>query len=398
MRFFYNLSVWGYYFLVKIASLQNEKAKHWIAGRKEVWNKLSTFQAASETFWFHCASLGEFEQARPLIEQLKIEYPDSKIVITFFSPSGYAIRKDYELADEVVYLPLDTSKNAKQFYDLVQPTKVFFVKYEFWAHFILTAKERKIPIYLVSAVFREKQVFFKWYGGFMRKVLTTFNSVFVQNQESQELLKSISIDSVLAGDTRYDRTLANAKKLKSFPIIESFSAQSKVLVCGSVWKEDLEIIAPILDAMQEVKLIIAPHNVDEQTIALIEKAFKQKSTIRYSKVDQLADEQILIIDNIGMLMHLYQYGCLAYVGGAFKTGLHNILEPASFGLPIIFGPKTQKFPEAKLFVENNCAIQISTSQEFSDACSKLLVQDRKEQVLSFMFTQAGATEKILSQI
>jgi len=394
----YNIGVWGYFLIVKIAAFKSDKAKKWIEGRKETWKNLKSIDSLRATYWFHCASLGEFEQARPLIEKLKSEEPDAQIVITFFSPSGYEIRKNYELADVVVYLPVDSKKNAKQFFDLVKPSKVFFVKYEFWAHFILESKKRSIPIYLVSAVFRENQVFFRWYGGYMRKVLSSFTAIFVQNEASKKLLETIKVESVLAGDTRYDRTLANAAKVVQYDDVARFCGSSKVIVCGSVWKEDLEVVGDHLDQVAGFKLIVAPHNIDENTLKMTTAYFKHKRVIRYSNIEQMNGEEVLLIDNIGMLMNLYQYGHFAYIGGAFKTGLHNILEPASFGLPVVFGPYTGKFPEAALFAENKVGFQISNSQQFQQALSQLSQHELSDKVKNFMGQNSGATEIIWSWV
>lgn len=398
MMLMYNIGVWGYFLIVKIAAFKSDKAKKWIEGRKETRKNLKSIDSLRSTYWFHCASLGEFEQARPLIEKLKSEEPDTQIVITFFSPSGYEIRKNYELADVVVYLPVDSKKNAKQFFDLVKPAKVFFVKYEFWAHFILESKKRSIPIYLVSAVFRENQVFFRWYGGFMRKVLSSFTAIFVQNEASKKLLETIKVESVLAGDTRYDRTLANAAKVVQYDDVARFCGSSKVIVCGSVWKEDLEVVGDHLDQVAGFKLIVAPHNIDENTLKMTTAYFKHKRVIRYSNIEQMNGEEVLLIDNIGMLMNLYQYGHFAYIGGAFKTGLHNILEPASFGLPVVFGPHTGKFPEAALFVENKVGFQISNSQQFQQILSQLSQHELSDKVKNFMGQNAGATEIIWSRV
>jgi 3-deoxy-D-manno-octulosonic-acid transferase len=389
------------YFLgVKIASLWNDKAKMFVEGRKTTWNKLQGFNPGNdEVYWFHCASLGEFEQARPLIEKLK-GLKACKVVITFFSPSGYEIRKNYNLADLIVYLPKDSKTNAKLFLNAIKPTKIFFIKYEFWPNYLLEAKRQNIPSYLISGVFRKHQIFFKWYGGFMRKVLKSFNHIFLQNIKSQALLDQININSIVAGDTRYDRVMQNAESVKAFPLIEQFVNQQQTLVVGSCWHEDETVIFPILNHKKDLKIIIAPHEIDKKHITSIEQQLKKKS-IRYSQLEKtknVSEFDVLIIDNIGMLMHLYQYANVAYIGGAFGKGLHNILEPASFGVPVIFGNNYAKFPEAFQFIDEGIGFSISNSTEFKGILNQLLKTDYSAQVLRFMNEQKGATDKIINQI
>jgi 3-deoxy-D-manno-octulosonic-acid transferase len=406
MRLIYVLGVKLYGAAVRIASLWNPKARKWLKGREESFKKLTAFQtrpsslvARHPVYWFHCASLGEFEQGRPLIEALKAK-EDCSVVITFFSPSGYEIRKNYELADLILYLPEDSKKNARNFLDAVKPDGIFFIKYEFWAAYIFEAQRRKIPLYSVSAVFRENQFFFKWYGGYMRKVLSAFTKIFVQDERSQKLLGSVKIPSVVSGDTRYDRVMANASKAKRFPLIDGFAAKARILVCGSVWADDLNVLSPPLNQLSAGwKIIIAPHEISDTYIRELESRFKSKTTVRYSQLsDQNQASEILIIDNIGMLMHLYGYGNMAYVGGAFKTGLHNILEPASFGLPVIFGPHHQKFPEAQLFIDNGIGFSVSNTGEFELTLKKLMNENHHEKVMRFMNLKKGATSVILSHI
>lgn len=412
MKPLYSFGVWLYTAAVSIASLWNPKAKKWVQGRRESWKKLEEFAAENSKFqsqnskiqtpkiyWFHCASLGEFEQGRPLIETLK-KKSECKIVISFFSPSGYEIRKNYELADLIFYLPVDSKKNSKKVLDLLNPTAVFFIKYEFWANYIFEAKKRTIPLYSVSAVFRKNQIFFKWYGGYMRSVLKACTSIFVQNEESQKLLSTIGIESILSGDTRYDRVMQNAEKAERFPLIDSFTKGHKVFVCGSLWLTDLMTISRNLRTLpDDWKIIVTTHEIDEPKLKDAEYYFNQTSIVRYSKLtDQNSNSKVLLIDNIGMLMHLYGYGDLAYVGGAFKTGLHNILEPASFGLPVIFGPHHDKFPEAKLFIQNGIGFSISNADEFETVLKKLQTEKRREKVIGFMNSQKGATALILENI
>jgi len=436
MRILYTISVRLYFLSIRVASLWNTKANKWVKGRKDSWEKVERFvdensklspsvnghnsklsnqkkqidnrnpdESTDEegqslkTYWFHCASLGEFEQGRPLIEALK-EKSHCRIVITFFSPSGYEIRKNYDVADLILYLPNDSKKNAKRFLNLVDPSAIFFIKYEFWANYIFEAKKRESPLYSVSAVFRKKQIFFKWYGGYMRSVLKSISQIFVQNLESKNLLESIGINSIVGGDTRYDRVMKNADKAEHFPLIDSFSKNHKIFVCGSLWLQDLQVVSDSLNNLgDDWKIILTTHETDESHLKEAEVFFKNKKIIRYSKLNQdNSDSKILLIDNVGMLMHLYSYGNLAYVGGAFKTGLHNILEPASFGLPVIFGPNHKKFPEAQLFIDNGIGFSVSNSKAFQTILSKLQTENLNVKVLLFMNSQRGATDKILNAV
>lgn len=401
MKFLTQLGTELYFLAIHIAAFWNPKAKLFVDGRKNSWKLIQSFKRneSSPLYWFHCASLGEFEQARPLIEQFK-NTSECQIVITFFSPSGYEIRKNYQGADLILYLPKDSKKNALKFLNTLKPDTIFFVKYEFWPHYLLQAQLKNIPTYLISAVFRQNQVFFKWYGGYMRQVLGSFNGIFLQNPESKPLLDQINIKSSVCGDTRYDRVMENAKQLKSFPEIKAFVQNKPCLVIGSSWEVDEEILFPILNKHPELKIIIAPHEINESHLSSIEKNY-QLNSIRYSKINEVTsyeNYQMLIIDNIGMLMHLYQYGQLAYIGGAFGKGLHNILEAAAFGLPVIFGPKHSKFPEANLFIQNQIGFSISHSNEFQSHFDRLIQQNNNQTVLNFMASHTGATSCILKQI
>ncbi len=402
MRILYQIVIELYFLGVKIAATWNPKAKMFIDGRKLAWKKVQTFKSEDkDVYWFHCASLGEFEQARPLIEKLKNLKP-CKVVITFFSPSGYEIRKNYELADLIIYLPKDSKKNSKRLLNEIKPSKIFFVKYEFWPNYLLEAKRQNRSTYLVSGVFRKNQIFFKWYGGFMRKVLKSFDKIFLQDLKSQALLDQINVKSIVTGDTRYDRVMENALNVKSFPLIEKFINNQPTLVVGSCWQEDETVVFPVLNQIDGLKVIIAPHEIDEKHIASIQKQLS-KTTVRYSQIDQTKTDEliafdILIIDNIGMLMHLYQYAKVAYIGGAFGKGLHNILEPASFGVPVIFGDNYTKFPEAFQFIDEGIGFSVSNQKEFEGILKQLLKTDYSAQVLRFMNTQKGATNKIINAI
>ncbi len=395
MKFFYSLGVNAYVLGVHVASLWNKKARDWVRGRKNQWEKIEAFRGEN-VVWFHCASLGEFEQGRPVMERIKSER-SCQIVVSFFSPSGYNVRKNYEGADLIFYLPKDSERNAKKLFDLLKPIQVYFVKYEFWANYIFESKTRKIPVYSIAALFRKDQMFFKSHGGFMRKVLASFDKILVQNESSQKLLASIKLDSVICGDTRFDRVLQNSEVVKEYPLIKQFCSTEKVLVCGSVWPEDIAVIAHVLATQKDVKIIAAPHELSESIYSLIEKSIQKKS-VRYSGLDSESTNcELLIIDNVGMLMDIYQYGHFAYVGGGFKTGLHNILEPAAFGLPVIFGPKTDKFPEAKIFRDQKIGFEVSGKEAFQKVFNDVKSVDRKSEVLQFMKSQRGATELIVRE-
>lgn len=396
MRFLYSLSVELYVLGIRITSLWNAKAKKWVLGRKDVWKQVEDFQKDdSRLYWFHCASLGEFEQARPLIEAAR-EQEKCQIAVSFFSPSGYEVRKNYQGADFIFYLPKDSKRNAKRLLQKLRPTTVLFVKYEFWANYLFEAKKSGAQLYCVSATFRPGQIFFKWYGGFMVKVLKSFDQIFVQNEGSKELLEPIGIESIVSGDTRFDRVMANAKKVQRYDEVEEFVKEKKVLILGSVWEEDVQVCLNAVNNLgDEWKVILAPHEINEGFISSVEDRV-QKKVSRYSSVK--ADSDVLIIDNIGMLMNLYQYGDLAYVGGAFRTGLHNILEPAAFGLAVIFGPKTDKFPEAKQFLQADVGFQIDSAIAFEKRFTELQSADYKRKVLDFMNSNCGATECILQEV
>jgi 3-deoxy-D-manno-octulosonic-acid transferase len=368
-------------------------------GRKMVWEHLDTWQRTDKPlYWFHCASLGEFEQGRPLIEALKNQR-DCQIIVTFFSPSGYEIRKNYAVADLVTYLPRETNKNVTRFLAKIKPDQVFFVKYEFWATYIFQAKKQGARVYSVATVFRKNQLFFKPYGGFMRSILHSFDQVFVQDLKSLDLLKTIQIKGILAGDPRYDRVLGNAKNVQPYPSIENFINGSKVLVVGSSWAADETVIKDAINHPDfSWKVIIAPHEVSEDRVQSIERIFTKKS-VRYSKLtNEFSDSEILIIDNVGMLMNIYQYANLAYIGGAFGKGLHNILEPAAFNVSVVFGNKFSKFYEATEFIEAGIGFSVNNAEEFSTLFLKLSQEDKSQKVRDFMEARVGATAKILSKI
>ncbi len=396
MGFFYTIGILLYGTLIRLATLFNGKAKKWVKGRQNWELNLDQFDRKDvPLYWFHCASLGEFEQGRPIMEALKRK-EDCQLVVSFFSPSGFEIRKNYELADLIFYLPLDTKCNAKKLIHYLRPTKVFIIKYEFWANLISTLRYNEIPVYLISGIFRKGQSFFKWYGGFFRNMLRDFKIIFVQDDSSQQLLGQLKIASVLTGDTRYDRVMENSRQAKNIDLVERFCNGEKVWVIGSSWIEDDQILMPLINGKTfNDKVIIAPHEVKEHRIKQIENQL-QKTSIRYSNFKGNTEADVLIIDNIGMLMHLYQYASVAYVGGGFKTGLHNILEPASFGVPVMFGPKHDKFPEATLFMKNHIGFEISNMASLKKTYHKLTSNNMTRSVLTFMNRQTGATAIVLN--
>jgi 3-deoxy-D-manno-octulosonic-acid transferase len=400
--FFYNLSVRAYGLAVQIASVFNPKAKKWVLGRRNFFDKLPKI-TDQRVIWFHCASLGEFEQGRPIIEAWKKEHPSQFLLVTFFSPSGYEVRKNYEQADYCCYLPLDTPSNAKQFISHFKPEKAFFVKYEFWLNYIHQAEQAKCELYSISTLLRKNHRFFKWYGGNFRKALLHFNHFFVQDENTRELLNSISISKVtVVGDTRYDRVFDRVKEQNTNVLLENWiEPNDTVLVIGSSWKEDEEVLLPVLHSSNQFdKIILAPHEVSTSNVARITSMLKIPYTT-YTESEKTTviskEAPLLILDCIGVLADAYQYGTIAYVGGAFKTGLHNILEPATFGLPVIFGPHHVKFPEAQQFIAAGIGTSIGNSNELQVAFENNLndLQHLNPKVKEFIATRVGAREKIM---
>jgi 3-deoxy-D-manno-octulosonic-acid transferase len=404
--FLYNIGIFLYTALLYFASNFNSKARLMISGR-ENWQKelKKAFRNnTSKVVWFHVASLGEFEQGRPVIELFKKEFPKHKILLTFFSPSGFEVRKNYAYADWVFYLPLDTKSNAEEFLSITKPDLALFVKYEFWYHYINELSKNNIPIISFSCIFRENQHFFKVYGRLGRKTLNKITHFFVQNKESIELLNQIGIDTIsLTGDTRFDRVKQICENKKSIPVAAAFKNKQKILILGSSWNIDIDVLAPTLSKRtDDLKIIIAPHEISETNLKHIEKAFSTKKTIRYSKADiqNVIQHDILIIDNIGMLSSLYQYAEFAYIGGGFGAGLHNILEAATFGMPIFIGKNYQKFQEAKDLVEQKGAFCVETSQEFAKQFEFLIENEsigKQAGVISqqYINKNLGASQKII---
>ncbi len=407
MQLVYSIFIRLYVFLIWIAHFFNQKAKLWLNGRKDVWQNISKASNTEEKMiiWMHVSSLGEFEQGRPLIEELKNRYQHIGIVLTFFSPSGYEIRKNYPIADFIFYLPLDTQSNAERFYNLIQPHLVIFVKYDFWYFYIREAVRRKIPIILVSAIFRSNDIFFKWYGSLHRKMLKSFNEIFVQDEHSKKLIETLHPNATIAGDTRCDRVIQISQSAQIPAIIRQRSYHRFVVVIGSAWKEDIEVIKPVFEKFSDVYWIIAPHNIENQHLKALTNLLPQKF-VWYSSLEkspELADYPILIIDNIGMLSSLYSIAQLAYIGGGFGKGIHNILEPAVYGIPVIFGPKYQKFNEAVSLIQKKGAFSIKNTSEALVVFSNLIQNtDKLKQAgiiaRQYVIEHSGATNIILQRI
>lgn len=406
----YDIGIRIYIFYLWFASLFNNKAKEFLKGRKNWKKNLIDITSGSDSWvWFHCASLGEFEQGRPLIETVEKNYPQYKILLSFFSPSGYKVQKKYAYADAVIYLPIDTKANAIYFVKTVKPKLAVFVKYEFWYHHLHQLRKYNINAILVSATFRKDQPFFKWYGGIFNKILHCFTAIFVQDENSKKLLYEIGISKnvIISGDTRYDRVAEVAGKIEKMSDIERFISGKKILIAGSTWKKDEEIIQECLeDIPGNWKLIMAPHEIDQVHLDFIKSLFGDKM-IFYSQLkgtQQIGEKKILVIDNIGMLSGLYAYGDIAYVGGGFqKSGIHNVLEPAVFGLPVIFGPYFQKFVEAVELKESGFAFTINTATELFLILKQLMSDEAPRQklrntIMEHMNLKTGATDVITSHI
>ncbi len=410
MLFLYDLFLSLYAFAVRVSALFNPKAEKWVTGRADWEQKIKeALRPGEKRIWIHCSSVGEFEQAKPLIEALKQQYPVYKIVVTFFSPSGYEACKKNGLPDYVFYLPHDSKCNAEKFISIVNPIMAAFVKYEFWYHYLIQLKQQSIPTLLVSGAFREGQVFFRWYGGIFRKMLDSFTFFFLQDEVSVKMLQTIGISSnvVVSGDTRYDRVAAIAANIAAIPLVDQFKGDNHILIAGSTWPGDVDVLKECMDVLPaNWKLIIAPHEVDEPHIKKVQLLFGDEA-ILFSTLDAEAtgtDKRILIINNIGMLSRLFAYGNLAFIGGGFqKGGIHNVLEPAVFGLPVIFGPVYTKFVEAKELVSLKYMFPVDDAMECKAVLKKLITQEdyRKgisESLQGFMQAHVGATGVIMSEV
>jgi 3-deoxy-D-manno-octulosonic-acid transferase len=406
MRAVYTIIIILYTSLIRLVSPFNRKAYLWTEGRKGWKNRLKeNFSEGDSTIWIHCASLGEFEQGRPLIERIKELSPGKKILVTFFSPSGYEIRKNSPFADYVSYLPADTPGNAAAFIEIVRPQLVLFIKYEFWANFLTEIRSRGIPLYLVSGIFRPGQHFFRWYGSYFRKLLDMFTFIYVQDSVSADMIKSIGIDKVSAsGDTRFDRVARIAATAEPIPLLASFAGDEKVFIAGSSWPQDEEIIAEYINRNPlKMKWIFAPHEINEAGIIKLQELLEPKS-IRYSDASaNLREARVLIIDNIGKLSSAYRYAYISAVGGGFGKGIHNILEPACWKIPVLFGPNHLKFREAVELRKQGAAFSFRNKDEFNDIMTELienksLYQKASEVAGNYIGENIGATEKIVSSI
>lgn len=398
MLTFYNIGIRLYHFGILTASFFNPKATKWLEGRKDLLARIEKQTAGfiGSTLWMHCASLGEFEMARPIMERLKQSDPTLRLILTFFSPSGYEIRHNYPLADHVFYLPLDTPRQAHRFIRAIRPTTVIFVKYDLWFHHLQQAKMFGAKLMLISAQFRLSQQYFKFYGSAGRAALKLFDRIFLVDENSKQLLHSIGMDNTtVCGDTRYDRVMETARLAEAIPAIEAFKGDLKLVVCGSTWAEDEKFLSAYINQFSDTKWVIAPHEVGEVNIQRLEKLFP--NSIRLSKLQE-REVNVLIVDSIGLLNKLYRYADVAYVGGGFRTGLHNILEATAFGTPTIFGPHHSRFPDAGEMVANGLAFSVREEQELCARFQELLEQDQtalRAKILSFMQSRTGATDAIL---
>ena len=416
----YNIVIYFVLWGIAIASLFNEKVRKMWRGEREAFKILKQkVDPSAKYVWFHAASLGEFEQGRPLMERIRKEYPQYKILLTFYSPSGYEVRKNYEGADIICYMPVDTRLNAIRFLRLVRPVMAFFIKYEFWSNFLHILKHRNIPTYSVSSIFREDQVFFKWYGRNYAGVLKCFTRFFVQNEESKRLLEGIGITAVdVVGDTRFDRVLQIKEAAKQLPICEAFrtgvaSSQSadvphhdfKVFVAGSSWPPDENIFIPFFNEHKDWRLLIAPHVIAEEHLKLILSLIKGKKVVRYTQTtpEEAAEADVLIIDCFGLLSSMYNYGDVAYIGGGFGVGIHNTLEAAVWNMPVIFGPNNKKFQEAQGLLKSGGGFEINTYEDFSGLMNSLMndeafLKQAGDKAGAFVAHLAGATDKVLASV
>ena len=416
----YNIVIYFVLLGIAIASLFNEKVRKMWRGEREAFKILKQkVDPNAKYIWFHAASLGEFEQGRPLMERIRKEYPQYKILLTFYSPSGYEVRKNYEGADIICYMPVDTRLNAIRFLRLVRPVMAFFIKYEFWSNFLHILKHRNIPTYSVSSIFREDQVFFKWYGRNYAGVLKCFTRFFVQNEESKRLLEGIGITAVdVVGDTRFDRVLQIKEAAKQLPICEAFrtgvaSSQSadvphhdfKVFVAGSSWPPDENIFIPFFNEHKDWRLLIAPHVIAEEHLKLILSLIKGKKVVRYTQTtpEEAAKADVLIIDCFGLLSSMYNYGDVAYVGGGFGVGIHNTLEAAVWNMPVIFGPNNKKFQEAQGLLKSGGGFEINDYEDFEGLMSKLMndeayLKQSGDEAGAFVASLSGATDKVLAKV
>ena len=406
MRIIYKIGIQIYFFLILLAAPFNIKARRWLKGRQGIWRKIrSNIKPGDHVVWVHCASLGEFEQGRPIIEEIRSTMPDKKILLTFFSPSGYELRKNYEGAHCVTYMPLDTRFNAWLFMNLVKPEMAFFIKYDYWYYFLRTLKKKKIPAFIVSAKFRRDQVFFKWYGTWYREVLKFFTVLYVQNEESRRLLNVIGIKNVeVTGDTRFDRVYAISKRSVEYPWMEPFARGKKVIIAGSTWEKDEQLLIEYINnSARDIRFILAPHEINEKKLMRLIELIVHP-TVRFTDNDKSSylNAKVLIVDTVGHLSSLYRYGKIAFIGGGFGKGIHNILEAATYGLPVVFGPKYQKFLEAVEMIDIKAAFSINNYEELKSALDLLttngeLLNECSLRAKEYIESKLGATRIIVDK-
>lgn len=403
MRFIYNIGIYLYQLAIFVASFFNAKAKKLRVGQAEAFAVLKLkIEPNTRYVWFHAASLGEFEQGRPVIEQLKKQQPDTKIILTFFSPSGYEIRKNYALADIVSYLPLDTASSAKRFVEMLNPSKAIFIKYEFWPNYLQALKAAGIPVYSISAIFRPGQIFFRWYGQWYKTLLQGIDHIFVQDKASLDLLKTNGIENVtVAGDTRFDRVADLAAQAKNIPLVEAFVKDAdKVIVAGSSWPKDEELLVRYLQLHPDVKMILVPHEIHAAHITGISKLL-DGNFVRYTEATEtnVQTTNCLVVDTIGLLSSIYRYGHVAYIGGGFGVGIHNTLEAAVWNVPVVFGPMYEKFREARDLIAIGGAFSIPDYETLEEKLDALL-KDEKAGVIAgeYVKQNTGATKLILKEI
>ena len=401
----YNIVIFLYLCGVAILSLFNEKVrKMWRGERQAIRTIKEKIDPNAQYVWFHAASLGEFEQGRPLMEQLRREHPEYKILLTFFSPSGYEVRKNYEGADIICYLPLDTILNARRFLRTIRPVMAFFIKYEFWYNYLHILRHRGVPVYSVSSIFRPGQVFFRWYGKQYSRVLKCFTHFFVQNEVSRELLSTIGIDNVtVVGDTRFDRVLQIKEAAKQLPVVEQFKGNSKCFIAGSSWQPDEEIFIPWLNEHKDWKVVIAPHVIGEDHLQQIEKMLEGRKVVRYTEAteENVKGAEVLIVNCFGLLSSIYHYADVTYVGGGFGVGIHNTLEAAVWDVPVFFGPNNQRFQEAQGLKNCGGGLEIANANDFLRYMKGFeehpeLMKELGEKAGQYVASLAGATQKVLS--
>ncbi|SMO84797.1 3-deoxy-D-manno-octulosonic-acid transferase [Saccharicrinis carchari] len=406
MSIVYNLGIFLYSALLWLLSPFNHKAKKLHRGRADTMRRISELHIKHSSIWIHCASLGEFEQGRPIIEAIKRKKPSQKIVLTFFSPSGYEVQKNYALADEVFYLPADRPANAKKLIRAIKPKQVIFVKYEFWFHYLNQLHRSGIDTYIVSAIFRPQHAFFRWYGGWYKKMLRCFTKLYVQDEESAQLLANIGITNCqVSGDTRFDRVYQIAQNAREYPQLALFAKGHKVIVGGSTWPTGEKLLSAYLKHNPDCKLLLAPHEIHEEHMAQIETAMKPFGCARYTALQDVDPEQlrVLIVDTMGMLSSMYRYGDVAYIGGGFGSGIHNTLEAATFGLPVIIGPNYQKYQEACDLIQLGGGFCIHNSSEFNQRADNLLKNTEQLATASrasvdYVNNMRGATQTIIKEL